>query len=266
MSLVPPLAGMMAGAIEIATLWPLEWAKVQAQLHRGDPNFSVLAHARKTGLALYRGLPPLLIGAPLQCAVRFSALEACRASLAAPELVGRVPRSTDLVAGVLAGAVEAALVVTPMETVKTRLVDSNKGLVRGVRDILAAEGPSGVYKGLGPTVVKSASNQALRFVIYGEYKRRVSPDGSPLSAVQALGGGMVAGWLGAIGNTPVCVPACACHRSNPKRAPRGPSSEARRRHVRDHLGCAPPHSRWTWSRRGCRAWAPSGTARLSIAL
>ena len=81
------------------------------QLHRGDPSFSVLAHGRRTGLALYRGLPPLLIGAPLQCAVRFSTLEACRAYLSPPGS-GGVSRSTDVAAGVLAGAVEAALVVS----------------------------------------------------------------------------------------------------------------------------------------------------------
>jgi hypothetical protein len=52
-------------------------------------------------------------------------------------------------------------------------------------------------------VVKSASNQALRFLIYGEYKRRVTTAGAPLTAAQAMGGGMVAGWLGAVGNTPV---------------------------------------------------------------
>jgi len=51
-----------------------------------------------------------------------------------------------------------------METVKTRLVDSNKGLLRGVADILAAEGPSGIYKGLGATVAKSASNQVCVYI------------------------------------------------------------------------------------------------------
>jgi hypothetical protein len=152
--------------------------QVQSQLNRGNPSFSVVAHARKTGLALYRGLPPLLIGAPLQCAVRFSALEGCRAyspsvslgsvrayvrwrcqrvcvfswvflvirdrplATLTPPPTRASPhdaqpsRSTDLVAGMLAGAVEAALVVTPMEAVKTRLVDSNAGLVRGVAHIV----------------------------------------------------------------------------------------------------------------------------------
>lgn len=52
-------------------------------------------------------------------------------------------------------------------------------------------------------MAKSASNQALRFLVYGEYKRRVSAAGAPLSAAQALVGGMIAGWLGAVGNTPV---------------------------------------------------------------
>ena len=47
-----------------------------------------------------------------------------------------------------------------METVKTRLIDSGKGLSEGVRYVVAKHGISGLYKGLGPTMLKSSSNQA----------------------------------------------------------------------------------------------------------
>ena len=40
-------------------------------------------------------------------------------------------------------------------------------------DFVSAEGPAGIYRGLVPTIFKSASNQALRFGIFGEYKRVV---------------------------------------------------------------------------------------------
>ena len=125
---------------------------------------------------------------------------------------------TNLVAGMLAGTLEACLVVAPVETVKTRLVDADKGLLRGgettghhhrhlrlrlrhrllrlprlptpppassrgaVYDFVQAEGISGIYRGLFATICKSASNQALRFVIFGEYKRYVwgnRPKASP---------------------------------------------------------------------------------------
>ena len=43
----------------------------------------------------------------------------------------------------------------------------------GMIDFVSAEGPAGIYRGLVPTIFKSASNQALRFGIFGEYKRVV---------------------------------------------------------------------------------------------
>ena len=91
-----------------------------------------------------------------------------------------------------------------METVKTRLVDSGKGLVDGVRYVVSKHGISGLYKGLFPTMSKSCSNQALRFAIFNEYKRLVigNRPTHELSASEALVGGMTAGCLGAIGNTP----------------------------------------------------------------
>ena len=51
---------------------------------------------------------------------------------------------------------------------------------------------------------KSCSNQALRFAIFNEYKRLVigNRPTHELSAGEALVGGMTAGCLGAIGNTP----------------------------------------------------------------
>ena len=95
---------------------------------------------------------------------------------------------------------KATLVVTPIETVKTRLVDANKGLLRGMYDFVKAEGPAGIYRGLMPTIAKSASNQALRFGIFGEYKRIVWGNKPPkdMPPILALGGGMVAGTIGSV--------------------------------------------------------------------
>mmetsp|Transcript_26825 Transcript_26825/g.58934 ORF Transcript_26825/g.58934 Transcript_26825/m.58934 type:complete len:374 (-) Transcript_26825:254-1375(-) len=202
---VAPVAGMLAGGLEISCTWPMEWAKVQSQLHRSDPNWTLLSQARRTGLGMYKGLPPMLIGAPLQGAVRFTTLERIKRALAEP---GSAPGpGVNLLAGVLSGCLEAALVVTPIETIKTRLVDANKGLLRGTVDFVVKEGLSGIYRGLVPTVFKSASNQALRFVIFGEYKRRLSA-GTPafeMSPSQALAGGMLAGTIGSFITMPFDV-------------------------------------------------------------
>jgi len=195
---------MMAGALEISTLWPLEWAKVTQQLNK-DPKFSVMGEARRLGFGIYNGLPAMLVGVPLQGAVRFSSLDAVKAMLTEP---GKSPGAvTNLCAGVLAGTLEAMLVVAPVETVKTRLVDSNKSLLRGMVDFVRAEGLSGIYRGLVPTICKSASNQAIRFGVFGEYKRRMwgarPRDQMPPSI--ALGGGMTAGVIGSIITMPFDV-------------------------------------------------------------
>ena len=72
------------------------------------------------------------------------------------------------------------------------------------------DGIRGIYKGVGATVAKSASNQALRFGIYEECKRmiltRKTPGGGgQLSPLEALAGGMTTGCLAALINYPIDV-------------------------------------------------------------
>ena len=70
----------------------------------------------------------MLVGVPLQGAVRFTTLDSVKAMLVEPGK--QAGPATNLVAGLLAGTLEATLVVTPVETVKTRLVDADKSLLR----------------------------------------------------------------------------------------------------------------------------------------
>jgi hypothetical protein len=56
-----------------------------------------------------------------------------------------------------------------------------------------------------PTAAKSASNQGLRFMVYNEYKRFITSNRANkkyMTKTEALFGGMLAGFLGALGNTP----------------------------------------------------------------
>ena len=50
--------------------------------------------------------------------------------------------------GMGAGTIEAILAVTPMETVKTKLIQTNQGLVEGVKSILKESGVRGLYQGI----------------------------------------------------------------------------------------------------------------------
>jgi solute carrier family 25 citrate transporter 1 len=77
----------------------------------------------------------------------------------------------------ITGLVEATLVVTPVETMKTVLIsDQNsanpkyRGLLHGVRSIIAERGVSGIYKGWTPTAAKQMGNQGIRFTTYEAVK------------------------------------------------------------------------------------------------
>ena len=87
---------MCAGALEITSLWPMEWAKVQTQLGK-----DVGAELRSKGFGIYRGLSSMLVGVPLQGAVRFTTLDSVKAMLVEPGK--RAGPATNLVAGLLAG-------------------------------------------------------------------------------------------------------------------------------------------------------------------
>ena len=71
-------------------------------------------------------------------------------------------------AGLGAGVVESLLVVTPGEVLKTRLVQEAaigkvKGLTETAAHILRHEGPTALWRGLGPVLCKQGTNSAVRF-------------------------------------------------------------------------------------------------------
>ncbi len=81
-------------------------------------------------------------------------------------------------AGLCAGAMEALVVVTPQETLKTKLIHDKlsqtpkyRGLFHGVYTIFTTQGFGGVYKGALPTVIKQSTNQGTRFLVYGESRK-----------------------------------------------------------------------------------------------
>lgn len=201
--MVAPVAGFASAAVEITATWPFEYSKTQLQLNRSNPNFNIVEHLKGRGTSIYKGIAPMLMGAPIQGLVRFSTLEYFNDRL--KDSNGKVSVAAGLCAGVGAGVLESVIVVAPMETVKTRLIHSGKGLVEGVTWVMRNEGISGMYKGVGATIAKSASNQGLRFVIFNQYKNVIleNPSTQSLTPMQALAGGCLAGCLGALGNTPV---------------------------------------------------------------
>ena len=72
----------------------------------------------------------------------------------------------------MAGIAEAVIVVTPGETIKTKMIDDRAGpksyrsTSHGIRSILAREGPAGLYRGVVPVTMKQSANSMVRFTSY----------------------------------------------------------------------------------------------------
>ncbi|KAF9962104.1 hypothetical protein BGZ65_009756 [Modicella reniformis] len=219
----PPLytltAGAVAGAVEAVITYPTEFAKTQLQLQDGGaasvrnggvkfkgPIDVLVTTARTQGItAIYRGLSALIIGTAAKAGIRFFAFDQFKELLKDSE--GKITGGRSVLAGLGAGMTEAILVVTPTETIKTKLIhDSNlanpkyRGLIHGVRSIIQAEGFGGVYRGVVPVMARQGANSAVRFGVYStlsdHLKARMSPGvptGKQLPAVYTFGIGAVAG-------------------------------------------------------------------------
>jgi solute carrier family 25 citrate transporter 1 len=209
--MVSVLAGATAGGVEAIAMWPMEFIKTQLQLQKKVPGeipkftgiFSCAKYTIQTTgfFSLYRGLAPILAFSIPKAGIRFGGYKYFANMFMDPK-TGKVSIYGDLIAGTGAGVVEAIFAVTPMETLKTRLIDGNKPFFRGTADILKKEGLGGVYKGLTATILKQGSNQGLRFMFFGQYKKFIKIEGSGLSPMQSLIGGMGAGCFSTIINNP----------------------------------------------------------------
>jgi len=85
---------------------------------------------------------------------------------------GNVTMAQRSFAGACGGVTEALFAVTPVETLKSRVIDDARrgtnnytGSADAFVKILRSEGPMGLYRGVVPTIMKQGTNQAVRFPI-----------------------------------------------------------------------------------------------------
>jgi len=124
---------------------------------------------------------------------------------------GKDNKFTTTMSGLCAGAAEALFVVTPQETLKTKLIHDKlspnpkyKGLFHGIYTIFKQNGANGVYKGALPTVLKQSTNQGTRFLVYGE-TRKYLDNFFNSSMFKDFVAGFVAGVCSVFVNNPVDV-------------------------------------------------------------
>ncbi|XP_014230306.1 putative tricarboxylate transport protein, mitochondrial [Trichogramma pretiosum] len=215
------IAGGITGGIEICITFPTEYVKTQLQLDgksgAGKQFNGIWDCVNKTVkghgfFGLYRGLSVLLYGSIPKSAVRFGSFETVKKQLVDSE--GKLNAQNRLLAGLCAGVCEAVLAVTPMETVKVKFINDQrsanprfKGFFHGVGIILKEHGFRGVYQGLGPTMIKQGSNQAIRFFVMESCKDwyKGGDNSKPVPKLVVGAFGAIAGAASVYGNTPIDV-------------------------------------------------------------
>ncbi|KAI9470623.1 MAG: mitochondrial carrier domain-containing protein [Benjaminiella poitrasii] len=208
------VSGTIAGAVEGVATYPTEYVKTQLQLQAGGKNQlkelrfkgpvdCLVKTIRNQGVgAIYTGVSALAIGNAAKAGVRFLMYDQIANALRDKD--GQLSGFRSMVAGLGAGMTEAALVVTPSETIKTKLIhdrNSNapkyRGLVHGTRTILAEEGIGGIYRGLGPVMARQGANSAVRFSCYSYFKSALQTwrgkDDRPLPSSHTFAAGAMAG-------------------------------------------------------------------------
>lgn len=97
-------------------------------------------------------------GAPTTC-VTMTTTTTTAAQILAGKENKKLSSGEQFLAGFGAGVLEAIFAVTPIETVKTKAIQTNSPFMQGVRTILKNEGPAGLYQGVWATIAKQGSNQ-----------------------------------------------------------------------------------------------------------
>jgi solute carrier family 25 (mitochondrial citrate transporter), member 1 len=111
-------------------------------------------------LGLYRGYSALLMFSIPKNYVRFGTY-----TYVQQNLLTERNKTNNFLCGICAGAAEALLVVTPQETLKTKLIHDKlseqpkyRNVFHGIYSIASQQGPGGLYKGVLATLMKQSSN------------------------------------------------------------------------------------------------------------
>jgi len=223
------LGGMLGGLCEALALHPLDTVKTRLQLARVKTRSATAGASykgvfdcgsqivKKEGLvSLYKGLTPFSVHLVSKYFLRYGVNFQLRALIC-----GKGQKTTfiqNVFAGMAAGTVEALIIVTPFEVVKTRLQGQHgaitgeaakllkyKGPLHTVGRIVRKEGIRGLWKGASPTVFRQASNQASMFSSYTLLREKLWADPQDMKPWQAGVTGLIAACVGPLFNGPADV-------------------------------------------------------------
>jgi len=169
------LAGSLSGTCSTLLFQPLDLVKTRQQVAGRLGSSSMLGIAGSIVRAenvtgLWRGLWPSVCRTVPGVGIYFSSVHWMRSQL------GRKPSTAQaLMMGASARAI-AAFTMIPFTVLKTRYESGRfiySGLGSGLGQILRTEGLTGLYRGLGPTLVRDAPFSALYLASYEMLKQEI---------------------------------------------------------------------------------------------
>jgi solute carrier family 25 (mitochondrial citrate transporter), member 1 len=173
--------------------------------------------AEEGARALYKGLTPFVTHLTLKYALRFGSFGFFKNMLGV-EKDGKGEAWKNFTAGLLSGLLEAVVIVTPFEVVKTRLQKQEgtdktklryKGPIHAAVTVAREEGYSALWKGCVPTMLRQGSNQAFNFMAFAFLQRhvfqRVEGDGQNQALWKPFATGLIASTIGPLLNCPLDV-------------------------------------------------------------
>lgn len=214
------VAGMAGGLAEACLLQPLDVAKTRLQLDKEKKYKGMFDCLRKVAkeegaAALYKGLTPFVTHLTLKYALRFGLFEKIRVVLNGGKTTAS-SNTHNFFAGMAVGCIEATMIVTPFEVIKTRLQKQKgktnlkyKGPIDVVIKVTREEGLRRLWSGNMPTVIRQGSNQAFNFmsmqILNEQLWGKKQGDGKTLEVWKTLLNGLLAGAVGPCFNAPVDV-------------------------------------------------------------
>ncbi|KAL4758068.1 mitochondrial carrier domain-containing protein [Aspergillus foveolatus] len=188
------LAGAAAGGFESLLTYPAEYLKTRQQSQATAAGVRISPRRLLTTTIRQHGLSHMKSG------VQFFTFETAR-QLMPTDSSGRSTAWGNMGAGMIAGAAESILVVTPGETLKTKIIDDQTGAKRytssthAIRPAVATEGVAGLYRGVVPVTLKQSANAMVRFTSYNFFLRHLQAMSGPDSNNSVIEATVVAGVL-----------------------------------------------------------------------
>tara|TARA_Y100000591_G_scaffold304715_1_gene301608 strand:+ start:338 stop:1240 length:903 start_codon:yes stop_codon:yes gene_type:complete len=222
---VKAFAGVAGGIFEAISLQPLDLAKTRIQMDKlGKYNnmFDCISKVKKREgfLALYKGLTPLVTHLGIKYCFRFGSFDIYKKNT---EKLIQNTIFASFIAGLGSGITESIFIVTPFDVVKTRLQMSHhsmtdpheiarikyKGPIHCALTVVKEEGPTALWKGLTPTMIRQGSNQSCNFMTFYALNKYIwgkeIRNGQKIESWKSFVNGVIAGSVGPVLNNPFDV-------------------------------------------------------------